>query len=52
MEKRVAEAIAKTGATSLRQLGSVMAYVRPTLLYEGEAAMVAAKASSALTTTQ
>lgn len=52
VEKRVAEAIAKTGATSLRQLGSVMAYVRPTLLYEGEAAMVAAKASSALKTTQ
>lgn len=49
IENRVSEAIRETGATSLKHLGKVMAYIRPTLHYEREPALVAAYATKLLT---
>lgn len=48
MASSVDVAIREVGATSPRQLGQVMAQVRPGLLYEGEAALAAAVASRLL----
>ena len=44
IEGRVDQAIRMTGATSLKQLGKVMAHIRPTLHYDSEPALVAAQA--------
>lgn len=44
IEDSVDQAIRMTGATSLKQLGKVMAHIRPTLHYDSEPALVAAQA--------
>ncbi len=48
IEGRVDQAIRMTGATSLKQLGKVMAHIRPTLNYDSEPALVAAQAAKIL----